>query len=81
MINDFGFIIPQNCQFGVGALKKLPAFLRSAGSSKVMLVSDRMLEKIGVVEKVRKILIEGNITVNPRAVSIKDVEALYEKTI
>jgi len=23
----------------------------------------------------------GNITVNPRAVSIKDVEALYEKTI
>ena len=61
MINDFGFIIPQNCQFGVGALKKLPAFLRSAGSSKVMLVSDRMLEKIGVVEKVRKILIEGNI--------------------
>ena len=26
-----------------------------------MLVSDRMLEKIGVVEKVRKILIEGNI--------------------
>ena len=61
MIKDFGFIIPQNCQFGVGALKKLPDFLKAAGSSKVMLISDRMLEELGVVGKVRDILAAGGL--------------------
>ena len=61
MIKDFGFIIPQNCQFGMGALKKLPDFLKAAGSTKVMLISDRMLEEIGVVDKVRKILADGGL--------------------
>ena len=50
MIKDFGFIIPQNCQFGMGALKKLPDFLKAAGSDNVMLISDRGLEAIGVVD-------------------------------
>ncbi|MFQ9412221.1 MAG: hypothetical protein ACLR1T_15910 [Evtepia gabavorous] len=44
MIKDFGFIIPQNCQFGMGALKKLPDFLKAAGSDNVMLISDRGLK-------------------------------------
>ena len=61
MIKDFGFMIPQNCQFGMGALKKLPDFLKLAGSDKVMLISDRMLEQIGVVDKVRKILADGGL--------------------
>ena len=61
MIKDFGFMIPQNCQFGMGALKKLPDFLKLAGSDKVMLISDRMLEEIGVVDKVRKILADGGL--------------------
>ncbi len=56
MIKDFGFIIPQNCQFGMGALKKLPDFLKAAGSDNVMLISDRGLEAIGVVDKVREII-------------------------
>ena len=56
MIKDFGVIIPQNCQFGMGALKKLPDFLKAAGSDNVMLISDRGLEAIGVVDKVREIL-------------------------
>ena len=59
MINDFGFIIPQNCQFGMGALKKLPDFLKAAGSDNVMLISDRGLEAIGVVEA------DGTVFVNP----------------
>lgn len=86
MICDFGFIIPQNCQFGVGAMKKLPDFLRAAGSSKVMLVSDRMLEKIGVVEKVRRILSDGGIEYaeyldvvgNPTTDIVKECAALYK---
>ena len=61
MIKDFGFIIPQNCQFGVGALKKLPDFLKAAGSDNVMLISDRGLEAIGVVEKVRKIIKDADL--------------------
>lgn len=56
MIKDFGFIIPQNCQFGMGALKKLPDFLKQCGSDNVMLISDRPLESIGVVDKVRDVL-------------------------
>ena len=61
MFKDFGFMIPQNCQFGMGALKKLPDFLKIAGATKVMLVSDRMLEKLGVVDKVREILKAGGM--------------------
>ena len=61
MIKDFGFMIPQNCQFGMGALKKLPDFLKLAGCSKVMLISDRMLEELGVVGKVRDILAAGGL--------------------
>jgi alcohol dehydrogenase len=55
-MKDFGFIIPQNCQFGLGALKKLPDFLKICGSDNVMLISDRGLEAIGVVDKVREII-------------------------
>ncbi len=61
MIKDFGFIIPQNCQFGMGALKKLPDFLKAAGSDNVMLISDRGLEAIGVVDKVREIIKGANL--------------------
>lgn len=61
MINDFGFIIPQDCQFGLGSLKKLPAFLKAAGSDNVMLISDRGLEAIGVVDKVRTIIKDAGL--------------------
>lgn len=60
-MKDFGFMIPQNCQFGVGALKKLPAFLQAAGSDNVLLISDRMLEQIGVVGKVQKIIEDAGL--------------------
>ena len=61
MIKDFGFIIPQDCQFGLGSLKKLPAFLKAAGSDNVMLISDRGLEAIGVVDKVRTIIKDAGL--------------------
>ena len=61
MIKDFGFIIPQDCQFGLGSLKKLPAFLKAAGSDNVMLISDRGLEAIGVVDKVRAIIKDAGL--------------------
>lgn len=61
MIKDFAFNVPQNCQFGMGALKKLPEFLKVCGSDNVMLISDRGLEAIGVVQKVRDIIQAANL--------------------
>ncbi len=55
-MNDFSFNILQKCEFGMGALKKLPDILKACGSDNVMLISDRGLEAIGVVQKVRDII-------------------------
>ncbi|NLW78763.1 MAG: iron-containing alcohol dehydrogenase [Ruminococcaceae bacterium] len=55
-MKDFGFNIMQNCQFGMGALKRLPDFLKACGSDNVLIVSDRGLEAIGIVEKVQGIV-------------------------
>ena len=55
-MNDFSFNILQKCEFGMGALNKLPEFLKQCGSDSVFLVSDRGLEAIGVVQKVRDII-------------------------
>ncbi|MDR3331044.1 MAG: iron-containing alcohol dehydrogenase [Synergistaceae bacterium] len=51
-MKDFSFIVPQEIVFGVGSLKKLPDLLKKSGSKNVLLVSDRGLEKLGVVAKV-----------------------------
>ncbi len=60
-MKDFNFNILQKCEFGMGALKKLPEILAACGSDNVMLVSDRGLEAIGVVAKVRDIIKAANI--------------------
>lgn len=60
-MKDFSYIIPQNCQFGMGSLKKLPALLAECGSDNVMLVSDHSLEEIGLVAKVRKVIEDAGI--------------------
>ncbi|MGL4568743.1 MAG: iron-containing alcohol dehydrogenase, partial [Fusobacteriaceae bacterium] len=60
-MNDFNFKIPQNIQFGMGSLKKLPEILKENDSDHVFLISDRVLESIGVVKKVQDIIEEGGI--------------------
>lgn len=60
-MNDFNFKIPQNIQFGMGSLKKLPEILKENNSDHVFLISDRVLESIGVVKKVKDIIEKGNI--------------------
>ncbi len=55
-MNDFSFKVPQTIQSGLGSLKKLPEFLAASGSEHVFLVSDRGLEKLGVVKKVQDII-------------------------
>lgn len=61
-MDNFSFKIPQNIEFGVGSLKKLPAILKENNSYHVLLISDRGLESIGVVKKIQDIIEEGGIT-------------------
>ncbi|MDF2838427.1 MAG: iron-containing alcohol dehydrogenase [Evtepia sp.] len=63
-MKDFNFNILQNCEFGMGALKKLPDILKKCGSDSVLLISDRGLEAIGVVGKVKAIIEEAGLKYN-----------------
>ncbi len=55
-MKDYSFKIPQNIEFGIGSLRKLPEILKSNGSNHVFVISDRGLESIGVVKKVTDII-------------------------
>lgn len=57
-MKDFRFKVPQSIEFGIGSLNKLPEILKESKSENVLLISDRGLEKLGVVKKVVDI-IEG----------------------
>lgn len=50
-MKDFRFKVPQNIEFGVGSLKKLPEILNESKSEHVFLISDEGLAKLGVVKK------------------------------
>lgn len=60
-MKDYRFKIPQNVEFGMGSLKKLPGILEENHSDHVCLISDRGLERLGVVEKIRTIIEAGGI--------------------
>ncbi len=55
-LQDFNFKIPQNIIYGKGSLKKLPEILKEAKCDKVLLVSDRGLKGVGLVDKVADII-------------------------
>jgi len=55
-MKNFTFSVPQNIVFGMGSLSQLPALLSKSNSDKVLIISDRGLEKLGVVKKVTDIL-------------------------
>ena len=61
-MKDFRFKVPQNIEFGVGSLKKLPEILKENDSEHVYLVSDHGLESIGVVKKVQDIVEAGGLS-------------------
>ena len=64
-MKDYTFKVPQDIVFGVGSLKRLPELLEKSGSKKMMVVSDRGLEKLGVIQKVLDIVeAEGIETVS-----------------
>ncbi|MCB6203075.1 iron-containing alcohol dehydrogenase [Extibacter muris] len=86
-MKDYSFKIPQNIEFGMGSLKKLPVILEKSQSDNVLLVSDRGLEKLGVVKKVQDIIEDGGIKCtayldvipNPTVDVVNAAAALYKE--
>jgi alcohol dehydrogenase len=86
MSKDFSFTVPQEIIFGVGSLQKLPDILKKNRAEKVLLVSDRGLEKLGVVEKVTKIVTDAglrcetflDVEANPSCETVDTATALYK---
>ena len=60
-MKDYTFKVPQDIVFGMGSLKRLPELLEKCGSKKMMIISDHGLEKLGVVEKIQKIVEDAGI--------------------
>ena len=84
----YQFTIPQNVHFGLGSLKKLPVFLKDNASDHVFLISDHGLESIGLVKKIKDIVIDAGIKVseylevkpNPTVAIVDEAVALYKKS-
>ena len=62
-MSNFRFKVPQELIFGYNSLEKLPAILSKESINSVMLISDRGLEKIGVVKKVSDNLLSAGVRV------------------
>jgi alcohol dehydrogenase len=85
---DFTFSIPQNIVFGKGSLLKLPSLLEKIASGKVLIISDRGLEKIGVVKKLMDILDNNgvkyetflDIEANPSVETVNAATEVFKKS-
>ena len=60
-MNGFQFSLKQNIIFSPGAIKKVPELLKENNVSKVLIVSDRMLEKVGLIHKLTILLEEASL--------------------
>ncbi len=60
-MKEFNFKIPQNVIFGKGCLASLPGILKEAGADTVFVISDPGLKRVGVVERVEKIISDAGV--------------------
>ena len=60
-MKDFSFSIPQNIKAGAGSIKLLPELAGELGKKKGFIISGPHLNKIGMVEKCQKALLEAGI--------------------
>lgn len=63
-MKDFEFKVPQEVVFGSGSLHRLPELLQRLESNHVLIISDRGLEKLGVVDTVAEIIKKSGIAVS-----------------
>ena len=61
VMNAFTFQVPQNILFGMGCLERLPELLQKSGSRHTLIISDRGLEALGMVERVARICEAGGV--------------------
>lgn len=61
-MNNFSFSVPQNIVFGVGSISQLPSLLEKNNSKKVLIISGKILTKLGVVKKVADIIEAAGIS-------------------
>lgn len=86
-MNDFKFMIPQNIEFGVGALNKLPEIMKENNLDHVFLISDHGLEAIGVVKKIQDIIENAglkcttylDVLPNPTSAIVAEATDLYNE--
>lgn len=87
-MKDFTFSIPQNIVYGKGCLTKLPSILEKIIKGKVLIISDRGLEKLGVVQKITDILQENGIDndvfldveANPSVETVNAATEIFKKS-
>lgn len=87
-MKNFTFTVPQDIIFGMGSLKRLPELLEKNGSRKMLLISDRGLESLGVVAKVEDIVKTSGIEVakfldvepNPSVDTVNSATKAYQET-
>lgn len=87
MMKSFNFKIPQNIEFGIGCLNKLPQILKENHSENVLLISDPGLEGLGVVKKIEDIIASAGIhhttwlgvIPNPTVDVVNEATAVYKK--
>ncbi|EMM4082890.1 iron-containing alcohol dehydrogenase [Shigella flexneri] len=86
-MKGFNFKIPQNIEFGIGSLKKLPTILAENNSDHVFLISDRGLASLGVVKKIEDIIAAAGIRYtswldvlpNPTVDIVNNATAAYQQ--
>ncbi|MGI5928256.1 iron-containing alcohol dehydrogenase [Pseudoflavonifractor sp.] len=64
-MHNFTFSIPQNISFGEGSLSQLSTLLKQKQLERILLISDRSLEQLGVVDKIKTIVQEAGVDVLP----------------
>lgn len=87
-MKPFTFTVPEQVHFGLGAIQDLPALLKKLNGDRVILVSDRGLEAIGLVAKVRTILQDAglgyaeylDVVPNPTAKNVNDCVKIYKES-
>ncbi|KAF1295990.1 alcohol dehydrogenase [Enterococcus sp. JM4C] len=87
-MKDFTFKIPQTIEFGIDSLQKLPQLLKANGSDHVFLISDKGLDGLGVVQKIKEIIEADDITCttylgtvpNPTVDIVNESTKLYKES-
>lgn len=87
-MKPFTFTVPENVHFGMGSIQELPELLKELKSDSCILVSDRGIEAIGLVKKIRDVVENAGIKYaeyldvvpNPTAKNVMDCVKIYKES-